>query len=88
MEWQAAQEASPMSASARSYIPAPDFLEAHRDPITGRRLISREALYLGVKQGRIPHVRLGRRILVPSDLLDQLVTKPASAASPLTSDAA
>lgn len=79
-----------MSASVRSYIPARDFLEAHRDPVSGRRLISREALYLGVKQGRIPHVRLGRRILVPSDLLDQLVTKPdaGSAIGPLTSDVA
>ncbi len=77
-----------MSAPVRSYIPAHEFLEAHRDPATGRRLVSREALYLGVKQGRIPHVRLGRRILVPSDLLDQLVTKPASAGDPLTSDAA
>lgn len=73
-----------MSATVptRDYISVDQFLEAHRDPVTGRRRISRDALYLGVKQGRVPHVRLGRRILVPSDLLDQLVTRPGDIAQP------
>ncbi len=74
-----------MSAPVRSYIPAHEIPKAHHDPATGHWLISQEALYLGVQQGRVPHVRL---ILVRSDLLDQLVTKPTPASDPVTSNAA
>lgn len=61
----------------RQWVPATEFLEAHRDPKTGRRLMSREAFYLGVKQGRLPHIHSGRRILVPTDLFDQIASRPA-----------
>ncbi len=74
-----------MSATGptREYVPVDRFLEANRDPVTGRRRIGRDALYAGIHAGRVPHVRLGRRILVPSDLLDQLVTRPGDDAGPL-----
>lgn len=90
-----------MSATVptREYVPVDQFLEANRDPITGRRRIGRDALYLGIRSGQLPHVRIGRRLLVPSDLLDQIASRPqpggdrpadvATATSgPLTSDAA
>ncbi len=65
-----------MSAPDRQWLPAPVFLEMHRDPVTRRRLISKEALYHGVRTNTIPHVHSGRRILVPSDLFDQLAARP------------
>jgi hypothetical protein len=34
-------------------------------------------VYLALRRGEIPHVRIGRRILIPSDALDRmLVSKP------------
>lgn len=68
----------------REYIPVDRFLEANRDPITGRRRIGRDALYAGIHAGRVPDVRLGRRILVPSDLLDLLVTRSSDDAGPFS----
>lgn len=62
-----------MSAPIRSYIPARDFLEAHRLPVTGRCLISREAFYLGVREGRVPHVRLGRVFAVRSPFSSAII---------------
>lgn len=66
------------TVSTREYVPVDQFLEANRDPVTGRRRIGRDALYLGIRSGQLPHVRIGRRLLVPSDLLDQIASRPRS----------
>ena len=36
--------------------------------------ISRGVAYEGVRLGRIPHVRINRRIAIPADALDRLLT--------------
>ncbi len=36
--------------------------------------IGRGLVYDGVRRGLIPHVRLGRRILIPADALDRMLT--------------
>lgn len=79
-----------MSKPARAYIPVHKYSGLQVSGSASRpgcRSHSQEALYLGVQQGRVSHVRLGWRISVPSDVLDQVVTKPDPAADPLTSDA-
>lgn len=60
----------------RTYIPIAKFLEQHRDPATGKRTIGRDGLYAAVREGRCPHVVIGRRILVPSDALDIMAQTP------------
>ena len=48
---------------------------------TARHLrISRNLCYELVAQGRLPHVRLGRRILVPRHALEQWLAKEAAIA--------
>ena len=47
--------------------------------------ISRNLAYDLVRQGRIPHVRLGRRILVPRFGLEQWLANEAGVAQPPTS---
>ena len=47
--------------------------------------ISRNLAYELVRQGRLPHVRLGRRILVPRFGLEQWVAKEASIPPPAQS---
>ena len=39
--------------------------------------ISRGVAYEGVRTGRIPHVKLGRRIAIPADALDRLLGSEA-----------
>ena len=36
--------------------------------------ISRGVAYDAIRRGQIPHVRVGRRIVIPADALDRLVT--------------
>ena len=47
--------------------------------------ISRNLAYELVRQGRLPHVRLGRRILVPRFGLEQWVAQEAGVAQASTS---
>lgn len=35
--------------------------------------LGRTATYQAVREGRLPHVRLGRKVLIPRDALDRLV---------------
>ena len=44
--------------------------------------ISRNLAYDLVREGRLPHVRLGRRILVPRFGLEQWLAKEANVAQP------
>ena len=50
------------------YISVRDLL----DILDGR--LSRNAIYAGIAEGKIPHIRIGRRILLPSDCLDRMVS--------------
>ncbi len=38
--------------------------------------VRRTKLYEDVRASRIPHVRLGRKVLIPADALDQIVSMP------------
>lgn len=41
--------------------------------------ISRPQAYLGVKRGEIPHIRIGKRILIPRAALEKLLNETAIA---------
>ncbi len=74
----------------RQYVRIDDFIEMHRHPETGKRMIGRDGLYAAIRSGHCPHVRVGRRILVPTDALDIMSQRSGAGAAsgPLTSDAA
>lgn len=36
--------------------------------------LSRGATYAAIREGRLPHVRIGRKVLIPRDALDRMVT--------------
>lgn len=61
---------------AHRYQPVPEFLRAH--PYLGKNLV-----YEQIREGKIPSIKVGGKILVPSDALDQLAArqngKPADA---------
>ncbi len=42
--------------------------------------IHRGGAYEGVRRGTIPHVRIGRRILIPTDALDRMLVRTGEAA--------
>lgn len=42
--------------------------------------ISRPAAFQGVERGEIPHIRVGRRILIPKAALDKLLATAGSVA--------
>ncbi len=65
----------------RTYISVPEFLERNRDPITGSRVIGRDAIYTAIRTGQLPHIRIGRKLLVPSDALDILAAQSTSTAT-------
>ena len=43
------------------------------DEVAALLKISRPQAYLGVERGEIPHIRVGRRILIPKAALDKLL---------------
>ena len=43
------------------------FLRKHKG------MIGRTAFYEGIRQNTIPHIRIGRKILVPSDALERVL---------------
>lgn len=54
---------------AREFLTPRQFLAAN--PI-----VKRTKLYEDIRAQRFPHIRLSRKILIPSDALDQLVASP------------
>ena len=34
--------------------------------------VSKNSMYAAIREGQIPHVRIGKRILIPDDALDQM----------------
>ncbi len=47
------------------------------DEVAGLLKISRPQVYLGIKQNSIPHIKIGRRILVPVASLNKLLLECA-----------
>ena len=60
MEWKT------VPRDAAQWIPAPEFLK--RFP-----LVSKNTFYQAIKDGKLPHITLGRKIFLPVDALDQLL---------------
>ena len=59
-----------MSQKGHNYISAPEFINS----LDG--LISKNTFYKGIKEGQIPHIRLGKKIFVRKDALSQMeITK-------------
>ena len=54
---------------AREFLTPRQFLAANPS-------VRRTKLYEDVRASRIPHVRLGRKVLIPADALDQIVSMP------------
>ena len=44
--------------------------------------ISRGVAYDGVRRGVIPHVRIGRRVAIPADALDRMLSQPSPSVVP------
>ena len=44
--------------------------------------ISRNAIYNAIHNGEIPHVRIGRRILFPADVLDRILAAQSDTGPP------
>lgn len=65
----------------REFLSVDEFVERHRDPVTGQQRIGRDQVYRAIKAGQFPAVRIGRRLLVPSDALEQLTQWPDAATS-------
>lgn len=59
----------------REFLSVDEFVERHRDPVTGQRRVGRDQLYRAIRAGEFPAVRVGRRLLVPSDALEQLIQR-------------
>lgn len=54
-------------ATSTEWVSVKEFLERHRG------LIGRNSVYDRVKDGTLPAVKLGRRILIPGDALERLL---------------
>ena len=63
---------APTSIGAGHYLAVDEFLRRHKG------LIGRTLFYEAVQRSEIPHVRVGRRILVPEDALDRMLSDPHS----------
>jgi excisionase family DNA binding protein len=59
----------PKSGEPLKWTTVPKFLEQHRG------LVGKTTLHEWIKQGRVPHVRVGRKILLPIDALDRMIVE-------------
>ena len=55
-----------METAVKEWLTVPQFLEQHKGKV------SKNTVYSKIKDGTLPHVRLGR-ILIPADALDRLL---------------
>jgi excisionase family DNA binding protein len=51
----------------------PEFLRLHKG------LVSKNTFYDWIREGRVPHLQLGRKILVPLNALDRMLAEAGSA---------
>jgi excisionase family DNA binding protein len=54
-------------AGSTKYCSADDFLRANQG------VIGRTLLYEAIRRGELPHIRIGRRILIPDNALDLML---------------
>jgi excisionase family DNA binding protein len=66
-----------IQAPAREWLTVAEFLKRHKDE-AGKNRIGRNSIYSRIADKTIPSIRLGKRILLPSDALDQLLAKEAA----------
>ena len=59
-----------MPRDVSQWIPAPAFLKRYP-------LVSKNVFYAAIKNGKLPHIKLGRKIFLPVDALDQLLAGDA-----------
>ena len=62
-----------MTVERRHFISVKEFI----DSVDGR--LGKGSVYAAIAAGTIPSVRIGRRILVPTDALDQILERQADA---------
>ena len=62
------KELSDMQSSTTDWLTVAEFVAK----FNGR--VSRNFVYERIREGSIPSVRIGRKILIPSDALDRLMT--------------
>jgi excisionase family DNA binding protein len=54
-------------SEAPTWTTVPRFLEAHKG------LISKNTMHEWIREGRVPHLKVGRKILLPEDALDRML---------------
>jgi hypothetical protein len=59
---------------AREWLTVAEFLKRHRDE-AGKNRIGRNSLYARIADKTIPSVRIGKRILIPSDAMEQIFSQ-------------
>ena len=58
-------------AGPRRYLTVEEFIAENKRH--GRPLSGRTALYDALRQNAVPHIRVGRKILIPSDAFDLML---------------
>jgi hypothetical protein len=61
-----------MISASKTLYELPELLKINGGPIP----MSRAGMYLAVKKGNIPSVRVGRRVFVPSWYVDSIMNPP------------
>ena len=62
---------TPHDSGRSRYLSVDEFVEQNRRE--GRTVLGRTATYDALRRGELPHVRIGRKILVPDDALDRML---------------
>lgn len=68
------------------YLSVEEFIA--RNCREGRPLLGRTATYEALRRGELPHIRLGRKILIPEDAFDRMLAATAAPGFPTHLDAA
>ena len=59
-----------MLRKVSQWLSAPEFLRRYP-------LVSKNTFYADIKRGNIPHIKLGRKIFIPSDAFEQMMENAA-----------
>ena len=63
----------PDESGPSRYLSVDEFIEMNRRD--GRSLVGRTATYEALRRGDLPHVRFGRKILIPANALDLMLAR-------------
>jgi excisionase family DNA binding protein len=61
----------PAPSKRPAYLTVEAFIAKNRQE--GRPLVGRTATYDALRRGELPHIRLGRKILIPEDAFDRML---------------